>query len=137
MKSFIFVLCFFIAVIAQAEKVYDDHIKCEIIAVYDGDTVRVNIPSYPKIIGENIRVRLKGINTDEMGDDEAADLAGDFVRAKVAIGKKIELRKLSRDKFFRLLAELWVDNKNIADELLEAGLAKQWNGQGVKPVIGK
>lgn len=137
MKSFIFALCFFISVIAQAEKVYDDHVKAEIIAVYDGDTVRVNIPSYPKIIGENIRVRLKGINTDEMGDDEAADLAGDFVRAKVAAGKKIELRKLSRDKFFRLLAELWIDNKNIADELLEAGLARPWNGQGVKPVIGK
>lgn len=137
MKSIIFILCLFACFFSQAEKVYDDHVKCEIIAVYDGDTVRVNIPSYPKIIGENIRVRLKGINTDEMGDDDAADKAGDFVREKVASGKKIELRKISRDKFFRILAELWIDNKNIADELLEAGLAKPWNGQGIKPTIGK
>ena len=38
----------------------------EVTSIYDGDTFRVNINSYPKIIGHKMAVRLAGVDTPEI-----------------------------------------------------------------------
>lgn len=38
----------------------------EVTSIYDGDTFRVNISSYPDIIGKRIPIRVKGIDTPEI-----------------------------------------------------------------------
>ena len=43
-------------------------------------------------------------------------------------GRKIELRNLQRDKYFRLLADVYVDNKSLGARLKRAGLARAYNG---------
>lgn len=38
----------------------------EVVYIYDGDTFRVNISSYPDVIGKNMPIRLSGIDTPEI-----------------------------------------------------------------------
>ena len=46
---------------------------------------------------------------------------------------QIELRNLARDKYFRILADVYVNGQLLADALKEKGLAKDYDGEGPKP----
>lgn len=105
----------------------------EVTSIYDGDTFRVNIHAWPAVVGQRVPVRLYGIDTPEMGDQrprvrELARRAKQFSVEQLRRGKKIELRQIRRDKYFRLLAEVWVDDRNLGTLLLNAGLAKAYDG---------
>ena len=45
---------------------YDDVTVSEITSIYDGDTFRANIQSFPSIVGDNIGIRVSGIDTPEI-----------------------------------------------------------------------
>ena len=47
-------------------------------------------------------------------------------------GKTIELRNVDRDKYFRILADVWVDDKSVADILIKNRVAYAYDG-GRKP----
>jgi endonuclease YncB( thermonuclease family) len=49
-------------------------------------------------------------------------------------GKKIVLKNVWRDKYFRLLATVEVDGKSVGDELIKAGLAVKYDGLNKRPV---
>ena len=40
--------------------------KATFIKNYDGDTITVNIPDYPPIVGEKISIRVNGVDTPEL-----------------------------------------------------------------------
>ena len=74
----------------------------EVIRVYDGDTFFVNIPYVHWLIGSNISVRIRGIDTPEIkgGTSETKELA---IKSKEALiklleGRNITLYNLNRDK---------------------------------------
>jgi micrococcal nuclease len=105
----------------------------EVSSIYDGDTIRVTIRAWPAVAGERIPVRLYGIDTPEMRDKrprvyKLARSAKQFSVTQLRNAKRIELRQIRRDKYFRLLAEVWVDGRNLSDLLLKAGLAKPYFG---------
>lgn len=105
----------------------------EVTSIYDGDTIRVNIHAWPAVVGERVPVRLYGIDTPEMRDKrprvyKLARRAKQFSVAQLRGAKRVELRKIRRDKYFRLLAEVWVDNRNLSELLLKEGLAKPYLG---------
>ena len=105
----------------------------EVTSVYDGDTFRVNLQDYPPLVGKRISVRVAGIDTPEMDDPNPsiqakAQQAKQFTVEKLRGGKRIELRNMRRDKYFRILAEVWVDNTSLSDQLIKAGLAKPYFG---------
>lgn len=52
----------------SAEKTYGNVtiLPSDVIRVYDGDTITINIPSFPPIIGQEISVRIYGVDTPEM-----------------------------------------------------------------------
>ena len=105
----------------------------EVSSIYDGDTIRVTIRAWPAVAGERIPVRLYGIDTPEMSDKrprvyKLARSAKQFSVAQLRGAKRIELRQIRRDKYFRLLAEVWVDGRNLGELLLKAGLAKPYFG---------
>ena len=105
----------------------------EVSSIYDGDTIRVTIRAWPAVAGERIPVRLHGIDTPEMSDKrprvyKLARSAKQFSVAQLRGAKRIELRQIRRDKYFRLLAEVWVDGRNLSELLLKAGLAKPYLG---------
>ena len=112
----------------------DSYKVSRIISVYDGDTFRVDIDALPEIVGKNIAIRILGIDTPEIqGKCEQEKLlaikARDLARDYLNNAKSIHLKNLSRGKYFRLLADVFVDDFNLADALLEKGLAVKYSGK--------
>ena len=118
---------------AAEEKSYGTISCSEIVSVYDGDTFTVNIDGWPDIIGKRVGVRIFGIDTPEMTDDrpEMRKLARDakmFAYKRLSKAKKIELMNIMRDKYFRIVADVYVDGVRLGDELIKMGLAKKYDG---------
>ena len=108
------------------------------IEVHDGDTIYLTIKEYPPIIGDHIGVRLLGIDTPEIHgkcdyEKDLAQTAKAFLTNAVDKAKIIELKKMDRDKYFRIDAELWLDNKNISDALIANKLAYVYHGEAKTP----
>lgn len=127
--------CLFLAVSVNAvEKTFGSAKPSKIISVYDGDTFTINGPkSWPKIISEGMKIRIDSIDCPEMKDkrDSIKSLAlaaKIFTSDKLKAGKVIELRDMKRDKYFRILASVWIDGYNLGDSLKIKGLAKGYNG---------
>jgi micrococcal nuclease len=125
---------FFAPSLAAAPRVDYGSVRIdEVSSIYDGDTIRVSIHAWPALVGERIPVRLYGIDTPEMSDKRPrvyrlARSAKQFSVTQLRGAKRIELRQIRRDKYFRLLAEVWVDGRNLSELLLKAGLAKPYFG---------
>ena len=117
----------------QAAPEYGTVIVSRVISVYDGDTFRVDIDSLPPIVGKNIPIRLNGVDTPEIRgkckyEKDLALEARDFVRNKLANAKEIKLTKLQRGKYFRVVADVYVDGVSLEQELLENKLAYKYSG---------
>ena len=104
----------------------------EVIRVYDGDTFFVNIPNVHWLIGSNISVRIRGIDTPEMrgSTEETKELARKSRDALIKLfeGRKITLYNLNRDKYFRILADVKADDIDVKDYMIKNNYAKPYNG---------
>lgn len=133
MKKLILVcLVCFLSVYAQ-DKMYGKVRVSKVMSIYDGDTFKVTISSWPSIAGDNIGVRVKGIDCPEMRDDdpkvkELAQQAKQYTVKRLREGKIIWLKNIQRDKYFRILADVEIDGKDLGKELLEKSLAKPYDG---------
>lgn len=92
----------------QAKEYKDTITDFEVVKVRDGDTFVITISNIPDVFGDNIAVRIRGIDTPEK-NDERENIKKIALEAKAELekllmsGKKIELYNLGRDKYFRLL----------------------------------
>ena len=125
------------AIDSQAVK-YGRTIISKVNRVYDGDTLNVDIKDWPPIVGKSMPIRINKIDTPEMNTKNPAlkslaVKARDFLRSHISEGKIIELRNIQRDKYFRLDADLYIDDIDIAQELLKQGLAKPYDGGKKSP----
>lgn len=110
--------------------------------VVDGDTIDVTI-DLGFGISQKQRVRMHGINTPELHSTDvmerrAAVSAKSFLEEQT-VNKRVKLRSVkSKDKYGRYLAEVWpaegIAAESVNDMMIRVGLAKSWDGQGVKPV---
>lgn len=104
-----------------------------IIKVRDGDTFIIDIPNIPDVFGNNIAVRIRGIDTPEL-NDKREEIRKISIQAKEELeklfnsGDKIVLYNLGRDKYFRLLASVKVGNIDVAEYLIKKSLAKSYDG---------
>jgi endonuclease YncB( thermonuclease family) len=111
------------AVRAMAQNSRDyGSITAVVVRVCDGDTVVVDIPEYPDIIGKQIRVRLAGVDAPELRDKApdvrlAAQQARDAMIALLPPGTAVTLSGLKRDKYFRLDAAITVGGRDVAQAL--------------------
>ena len=136
-------LCIFLGWANSAwalDKTYGKLRVIEIVSVYDGDTFRCNIEG-PPIIAQNIGVRVYGIDTPEIRskspETKALALkARDFAARKLRQAQVVELKKIRRGKYFRIVDEVWIDGRNLGKMLLDAGLAKPYY-DGRKPLWGR
>jgi micrococcal nuclease len=112
---------------------YGDYQGAVYLKNYDGDTIRFNLPAYPPIAGKDIRVRVNGIDTPEIKGkckkekyeaQQARDMVADILKG----AEKINLKNMKRGKYFRIAADVIVDGENLADVLIEAGMAIKYNG---------
>lgn len=102
-----------------------------IVSVFDGDTFRVDVDTWPKLFGYHIPVRIRGINCDEKrafdkNPDSKAFLAAEYTKTALTNAKRVELLNVGRDKYFRLLADVLIDGHDHAAALLAAGLARRY-----------
>ena len=89
-----------------------------IASCYDGDTCRTNA-------GE--KIRLACIDTPELRGKRAnpvpAKAARDYLRALV-VGRDVGIRRITKDRYGRTVAELFVDGSNVQQRLVAAGHAE-------------
>lgn len=121
--------CFSSGLLASS---YGD-VFAEVISVYDGDTLRVNIPNYPPIVGKNISIRISGVDTPEIRgkcvqEKRLAKIAKTFVTKALSGAEKVELRNIQRGKYFRIVADVYVDGDNLGQELIKNKLAVHYSG---------
>lgn len=135
MKFFISILLFFVFLEATSLKnMKFENVKVDkITSIYDGDTFRVNIKEYSPIIGERIPIRINGIDTPEMRGKcvKEKTLAREAKQLTVSLlrtAKTIELKNIQRGKYFRIVADVYADNQNLAYILIKNKLAVKYDG---------
>ena len=131
MKKIILMCLFTITLFAKVN--YGDVVVTNIVSVYDGDTISVDIDAFPKIIGQKISIRINKIDTPEIRgrcqkEKDLAIKARDLVYNLVKESREIVLKNMTRDKYFRIGADLYVDGKNVADILIFNSLAVEYYG---------
>ena len=104
-----------------------------VVSVYDADTFRVNIEGWPDLIGKNIPVRVNGVDAPDIrgecpSEKQAAQEAKGFTLKKLTEAQGIELRNIKRGKYFRIIADVYVDGENLSDLLIRAGYARPYDG---------
>ena len=110
-----------------------------LIAVIDGDTFRADIVGWPSIVAENIRVRVRGVDSPEIRNSKCkqekilARKARSFTARLLWTAQKIELRAIERGKYFRLLADVVFDGQDLAAALIESGHGRPYMGKGSRP----
>ena len=110
----------------------------QIVEVYDGDTFKIDLPSQHPLFGDDISIRVLGIDTPELkgSSDEVKALAykaKNRTQELLSDAKTIELKNPQRDKYFRVLAEVWIDGESLGEKLKSDGLAKDYDGEGARP----
>jgi micrococcal nuclease len=103
----------------------------KVIKVYDGDTITIGT-----IMNNNnyqFQVRLNRLDTPELKTkNEIEKKAGLFVRDKLIekiLYQVITINIIEYDKYGRLLAEIYLNDENINDWLLNNKFAVPYNGK--------
>jgi endonuclease YncB( thermonuclease family) len=105
------------------------HEGCRILAVVDGDTVRMLCPEAGLVAG-----RLLGFDTPELSpprcpSELAKGLAATFVlRWTLWTAHQIVALPRGTDRYGRTLTQVSVDGRNVAGALIGRGLARAYDG---------
>ena len=109
-------------------------VTAHFVRIVDGDTFIANIErGYPRIVTHNIGIRIAGIDTPELKDKrpqvrKLAYQAKAFAKERLSSARHIELRNLTKGKYFRIIADVYIDGKNLSQELLSKHYATPYNG---------
>lgn len=119
----------------------EDSFRCvKYVDNHDGDTLTVTIPRMHDLFGYHIPVRIAHIDTAEMDSKDvcekrSAEAAKLRVSNILSSANKINLVNVKRDKYFRILADVEVnDRTSLASILLKEGLASEYEGDA-KPDV--
>ncbi len=110
------------------------YLNVKYIDNFDGDSITFDIPDTPAIIGKNMVIRLLGVDTPELKkskceqEKKAALLAKNRVHSLLKDAKVINLHRTGRGKYFRILADIEFDGKDLATILLNEELAVPYSG---------
>ena len=105
-----------------------------VVSVYDGDTIKVDIDSWPEVVGKGISVRVRGVDTPEIrgkcdSEKALAIQARDYVRNLLTGESVVQLRNIERGKYFRLVADVYSGDISISRELIIRGYGRPYDGQ--------
>jgi len=100
---------------------------------YDGDTCTFTLPGVHPLFGQAISIRLNGVDTPEMRgkcaqEKSLAKTAKIFVNDKLSQAKVIELRRVQRGKYFRIVADIWIDGEYLGQQLVKNNLGVLYGG---------
>ena len=114
-------------------RTYENINNVRYVKNYDGDTVTVDISGVLPLIGDNISVRIRGIDTPELrgkcqSEKDKARIAKRLVKAELRRAKTIDLHRVGRGKYFRIIADVKYDGKDLGQVLIKNKLAVPYNG---------
>lgn len=105
-----------------------------VVSIHDSDTIKVNLANcdHP-ILCKEIPIRINGIDTPEIwtkcaSEKLLAEKARTIMEGLINGANKIELRNTKRGKYFRIVADVYADGVNVAQEEIFAGLAHPYDG---------
>ncbi len=107
--------------------------RAQVVEVYDGDTVTVNIDLGFNMSLRGLKVRLTGVDTAEMKSKdpilkEKAVAARDWLRNQI-LGKEVFLESHGLDKYGRWLGKIHTHEGTCCnDEMIKAGHALPYDG---------
>lgn len=107
--------------------------KASSIMIIDGDTLKGNFPTLPPVFGKDLEIRIRGIDTPEIHSD-IPKVKWWALKAKEYLAKALQscltvtFKKPTRDKFFRIDADVYFDDLNIGPEMIRLKFAKPYNG---------
>ena len=103
--------------------------KAHVVGVYDGDTITVDIDLGMNTWKKNVKLRLARIDTPELRgvEKEAGKVVRDYVRGML-LDKEIVIQTLKdkTGKYGRYIAEVFIEDMNVNDHLLEEGMATEY-----------
>ena len=109
-----------------------------VVKVYDGDTITI-ASKLPYLHSPLYRfsVRINGIDcpeirTSDPNEKKCAQMAKEFLQ-NLLINKSVILKEVDTDKYGRLLADVYIDDKNVSDLMIENNFAVKYDG-GTKHV---
>ncbi|MDM8564755.1 thermonuclease family protein [Candidatus Halobeggiatoa sp. HSG11] len=91
--------------------------ECQVLKIYDGDTMTLQCPDNPK----KTKVRLYCIDTPEMKQKPWGTEARDHLRS--ITGEKVSLVKIDKDRYGRIVGEVYSNNVNLNLAQVKAGKA--------------
>ncbi len=99
-------------------------------SVYDGDTFR----AYINDAKEDVSIRIRGVDTPEIkglcpSEIQRAIEAREYLIRVLKNGRTIKLSNLDTDKYGRTLADVSIDNNDVAVMLIDSGLGRKWRGR--------
>lgn len=118
---------------STAEK-YETFNNVQFVRNHDGDSITFDIPETPAIVGKNIVVRLRGIDTPELNKKTCANElmiareAKKLVHTLLTNASLINLHRIERGKYFRILADVEFDGQDLAEVLIKNRLAIKYFG---------
>ena len=117
----------------NAEQGFGNYDEAIYVRNYDGDTITFNLTNLHPIIGNKITIRVNGIDTAEIRgkcDKEKynAEQARDMVTDILKDAERIDLKNMGRGKYFRIVADVYVDGENLAEALIDSGMAVKYGG---------
>lgn len=112
-------------------KTYGKAVVTEVTTVEHGYVFHCNIKDWPAVIGENIPVKIDGIEPPlivarQGKPNEFYELhAKKFIETSLKNAKQITLQNIKRGRSFSLLADVIIDSDNLADLMIKAELAQR------------
>ena len=91
---------------------------------YDGDTVTVNIFEVHPLLGREIGVRIRNIDTPEMTEGAKAIAAKIYLEGLLESAKQIDLKGCTRGKYFRIVCDILVDGCSVSEMIVREGHSK-------------
>ncbi len=118
---------------AKKQKSYGNFNNVRFVKNYDGDTITVDLKNQHPLFGDDISVRVAGIDTPEMRgkcaqEKELAREAKKIVSDLLENARTVKLKNVRRGKYFRIVADVYAGRKNVADVLVKKGLAVRYDG---------
>ena len=106
-----------------------------LVRVYDGDTFFVDIPALHPLIGDEVGIRVRGVDTPEIrarcdGERELAHAARRLAEETLAGAGSIALVTVERGRYFRIVATVLVDGVDLAEILIAAEVGVPYDGEG-------
>ena len=106
-----------------------DSFEGRCVKVYDGDTIEV-MAGGP----QSLRIRLHAIDAPEKGQP-FSNVARKRTR-ELAEGKRVRIEVRDRDQYDRLVARVYIDGRDLSEQLVREGLAWHYTRYSSEIALG-